>query len=61
MEFYLGYEFRRRTLQLVMGGVFDAAFSRFAQAFERRADVIYGGRKPIARTSGDPAYRGQGG
>ncbi len=57
IEFYLGYEFRRRTLQMVMGGVFDAAFARFAQAFERRADVVYGrgGRRKVAAPSSDMA------
>jgi ribosome-associated toxin RatA of RatAB toxin-antitoxin module len=25
-----------------MGGIFDAAFRRFATAFERRADQVYG-------------------
>jgi len=28
----------------LMGGVFDAAFRRFAVAFERRADEVYGVR-----------------
>jgi coenzyme Q-binding protein COQ10 len=27
-----------------MGAVFDAAFRRFATAFERRADQVYGTR-----------------
>ncbi|HEY0441649.1 MAG TPA: type II toxin-antitoxin system RatA family toxin, partial [Xanthobacteraceae bacterium] len=36
------YEFRSRMLGLVMGSVFDAAFRRFAEAFEGRADAIYG-------------------
>jgi coenzyme Q-binding protein COQ10 len=40
--FFLVYEFRSRSLGLLMGGVFDAAFRRFASAFERRADQIYG-------------------
>ena len=44
VEFFLIYEFRSRTLGLLMGGVFDAAFRRFAAAFERRAEVIYGAR-----------------
>lgn len=39
---HLSYEFASRALALLMGAVFDAAFARFAQAFERRADVIYG-------------------
>lgn len=41
VEFYIDYEFRSRTLGLLMGAMFDAAFRRFAQAFERRADRIY--------------------
>ena len=40
--FFLAYEFRSRMLALLMGTVFDAAFQRFAAAFEKRADVIYG-------------------
>ena len=42
VEFFLIYEFRSRTLGVLMGSVFDAAFRRFAAAFERRADVVYG-------------------
>jgi coenzyme Q-binding protein COQ10 len=40
--FSIDYEFRSRALALVMGAVFDAAFRRFAEAFEARADAIYG-------------------
>lgn len=40
--FRLSYELASRTLALLMGAVFDAAFARFAQAFERRADIVYG-------------------
>lgn len=42
IEFYLEYEFRSRSLQLLMGAVFDQAFRKFAQAFEQRADLVYG-------------------
>ncbi len=41
VEFFIAYEFRSRTLGLVMGAMFDAAFRRFAEAFERRADVVF--------------------
>jgi coenzyme Q-binding protein COQ10 len=44
VEFFIVYEFRSRTLGLLMGAVFDAAFRRFATAFERRADQVYGTR-----------------
>jgi coenzyme Q-binding protein COQ10 len=29
-------------LGVIMGSMFDLAFRRFAVAFERRADVVYG-------------------
>jgi coenzyme Q-binding protein COQ10 len=41
VEFFIAYEFKSRTLGLLMGGIFDAAFRRFAAAFERRADTVY--------------------
>jgi coenzyme Q-binding protein COQ10 len=41
VEFFIDYEFRSRTLGLLMGSMFDLAFRRFAAAFEHRADVIY--------------------
>ena len=42
VKFYIEYEFKSRTLGLLMGSMFDYAFRRFAEAFEARADVIYG-------------------
>jgi coenzyme Q-binding protein COQ10 len=45
--FYLTYEFKSRMLALLMGTMFDTAFQRFAAAFERRADMIYG--RPATR------------
>ena len=44
IEFFIDYEFRSRTLAAVMGAVFDAAFRKFAVAFEQRADEIHGRR-----------------
>jgi coenzyme Q-binding protein COQ10 len=41
VEFYIAYEFRNRALGLIMGTMFDTAFRRFAEAFERRADLVY--------------------
>jgi len=40
--FFLNYEFKSRMLAMLMGSMFDAAFSRFAAAFEKRADQVYG-------------------
>ena len=42
VAFFISYEFRSRTLGLLMGSVFEAAFRRFAAAFEKRADAVYG-------------------
>jgi coenzyme Q-binding protein COQ10 len=42
--FFIAYEFRSHLLGLVMGAMFDSAFRRFAEAFERRADVVYAPR-----------------
>ena len=42
VEFYLAYEFKSRMLALLMGTMFDTAFARFAAAFEKRADAVYG-------------------
>ena len=45
IEFFISYEFRSRILAGLMGSMFDTAFRRFAQAFETRADAVYG-RQP---------------
>ena len=42
VTFYLSYEFKSRMLAMLMGSMFDAAFARFATAFEKRADAVYG-------------------
>jgi coenzyme Q-binding protein COQ10 len=41
VEFFIDYEFRSRILAMLMGAMFDAAFRRFAAAFEKRADQVY--------------------
>ncbi|MDB5617485.1 SRPBCC family protein [Tardiphaga sp.] len=40
--FFIAYEFKSRMLGMLMGTMFDAAFQRFAAAFEKRADQVYG-------------------
>lgn len=42
VHFAIDYAFRSRALGLVMGTVFDRAFRKFAEAFEARADAVYG-------------------
>ena len=42
VRFNIDYEFKSRILAALMGAAFDAAFRKFASAFEARADQIYG-------------------
>lgn len=53
--FSLSYEFRSKFLQSVMGAVFDKAFRKFADAFEVRADQIYGTHSARSDPSAAPA------
>jgi len=45
VEFFIDYEFRNRMLGAMMGSMFDVAFRKFADAFEARADKVYGAAK----------------
>ena len=42
VSFHIDYEFKSRMLGALMGTMFDRAFHKFAEAFEQRADRIYG-------------------
>jgi coenzyme Q-binding protein COQ10 len=42
VKFFISYDFKSRTLGFLMGSMFDAAFRRFSDAFEKRADAVYG-------------------
>jgi coenzyme Q-binding protein COQ10 len=42
VEFFIDYEFKSRTLALLMGAMFDTVFRRMAAAFIERADEVYG-------------------
>ncbi len=42
IHFFIDYEFKSRILGALMGTMFDRAFRMFADAFEKRADTIYG-------------------
>lgn len=42
VDFFIDYEFRNLVLQMLMGGMFQQAFGKFAEAFEARARVVYG-------------------
>jgi coenzyme Q-binding protein COQ10 len=45
VEFFIEYEFRSRAFAMLMGAMFDTAFRRFAAAFEKRADEVYGRKR----------------
>jgi coenzyme Q-binding protein COQ10 len=55
--FFIDYEFRSRMLGVLMGAMFETAFRRFAEAFEARADLVYGRRPrpPAAPPAPPPA------
>ncbi|MBX3531082.1 MAG: type II toxin-antitoxin system RatA family toxin [Rhizobiaceae bacterium] len=42
VTFFIDYEFKSRIFGAMMGAMFDRAFRMFAEAFETRADAIYG-------------------
>ena len=42
VHFFIDYEFKSRVLGALMGAMFDRAFRMFTDAFEKRADQIYG-------------------
>lgn len=42
VHFEIDYEFKSKTLGIVMGAVFDRAFRQFSRSFEERADQLYG-------------------
>ena len=50
VEFFISYEFKSMMLQMLMGAMFDKAFAKFADAFEERARLVYGGRGATAQS-----------
>ena len=42
IHFFIDYEFKSRILGALVGAMFERAFRMFAEAFEKRADDIYG-------------------
>ncbi len=44
VDFFVDFEFRSRTLQLIIGVVFHEAMRRIVRAFEGRAEKLYGKR-----------------
>ncbi len=48
VDFFIDYDFRSRLLGRLMGSMFDAAFRKFADAFEARANEVYGRGEVLA-------------
>jgi len=44
VDFYIAYSFRSRLLERLIGGLFDKAVRKYTDAFEARADAVYGTR-----------------
>ncbi|ABM44484.1 hypothetical protein X471_00478 [Bartonella bacilliformis str. Heidi Mejia] len=42
IEFFIDYEFKSKVLGMLMGSMFDIAFNKFTDAFEKRSHQIYG-------------------
>ncbi len=42
VEFSISYEFKTFALQLLVGGLFEKVFKKYSDAFEERANQIYG-------------------
>ncbi|WP_207459611.1 type II toxin-antitoxin system RatA family toxin [Azospirillum sp. SYSU D00513] len=53
VDFFVDFEFRSKMLQKIMGLLFNEAVRRMVQAFETRANQLYGGAgaAPAARTA----------
>ena len=44
VDFFVDFEFRSKTLQVIIGVVFHEAMRRIVRAFEARAAALYGKR-----------------
>jgi len=55
IDFYVDFEFKSRMLQSVIGLFFNEAVRRMVQAFETRADQLYGRQAPVSARPDTPA------
>jgi coenzyme Q-binding protein COQ10 len=49
IDFYIAYSFRSRLFERLVGGLFDKAVRRYTDAFEARADAVYGRSRVAAQ------------
>ena len=47
VDFFVDFEFKSKTLQAIIGLVFNEAMRRIVRAFEARAEELYGTREPV--------------
>ncbi|NIP89656.1 MAG: type II toxin-antitoxin system RatA family toxin, partial [Gammaproteobacteria bacterium] len=52
IDFYIAYSFRSRMFERVVGGLFDRAVTKYTDAFEARADAVYGRKTRVASEEG---------
>jgi coenzyme Q-binding protein COQ10 len=52
IDFYIDFEFRSRTLQKLIGKLFNEAVQRMVNAFEKRAKQLYGSDPASAGAAG---------
>jgi coenzyme Q-binding protein COQ10 len=56
IAFSIDYSFRNALLGMLVGSMFDTAFRRYAEAFERRASVVYARpTSPVPKPKPGPA------
>lgn len=48
VDFFIAYELRSKALQILAGAVFDKALKKLSNAFEDRADQVYGGSSKVS-------------
>jgi coenzyme Q-binding protein COQ10 len=52
VDFRIVYDLRSLTLQMLVGAVFDRVHARMVEAFEARADEIYGAGEALRASAG---------
>jgi coenzyme Q-binding protein COQ10 len=57
IDFYIAYSFRSGLFERVVGGLFDKVVQKYTDAFEARADAVYG-QKPAVIASQQSAQQG---
>ncbi|ODS00935.1 cyclase [Methyloceanibacter methanicus] len=50
IDFFIAYEFRSRMFERLVGGLFDKAVRKYTDAFEARADQVYGAKRAALTT-----------